>query len=157
MSDFYAVLTSELRDDPVSLGYASKTDTEVSDLLNDPTRDEVDHHVFVTLRGVIERLVERGIDPNATIAKLDVAAQSSPVVAEGMRALRYYGDGGGLDFANLATRAMVVQLQAAGVLTDQEAAAILSLGRRKASRAEALGLVGVNMYHVQSARAMMQE
>jgi hypothetical protein len=78
-------------------------------------------------------------------------------VAEGMRALRYYGDGGGLDFANVATRAMVVQLQAAGVLTDQETAAILSLGRRKASRAEVLGLVGVNMYHVQSARAMMQE
>jgi hypothetical protein len=157
MNNFYDVLVEELRNDPLNLGYSGKSDQEVADLLNDPTKDEVDDHIFCTLRRVIERLVESGIDPNVTITKLEAAAASNYVVAEGLRALRSYTDGGGLDFANLATRTIILQLQAANVLTDQEAAAILSLGRRKASRAEALGLTGVNMYHVQSARAMMQE
>jgi hypothetical protein len=78
------------------------------------------------------------------------------VVAEGLRALRAYGDGGGLDFASPATVAMIQQLQQANVLSQSEANAVLSLGRRTCSRVEALGLGMVNEHHVRSARQMME-
>lgn len=155
MVDFYEVLIAELRDDPLGVGYANMTDAQVAEVMNDPTRAETEDHTFYTMRALIERFVANGIDPASVINRLDAVAAQNPIVAEGLRALRAYGDGGGLDFASPATVAMIQQLQQAGVLSEAEANAVLSLGKRKCSRSESLGLGYIDPDHITCARRLM--
>ena len=51
MSDFYDILITELRDDPLKLGYANMSDDEVAASLNEP-RFRVPTTRFITWRAI---------------------------------------------------------------------------------------------------------
>lgn len=146
----YDILVAEIGDDPLGYGYANMSDEQVADALNALTRTKPDDTLYTMRRLMI------GVSDAATlIAKMDAVAASNPVVAEAMRMLRTFGEGGGISFADPATIAMIQQLYAANVLTDTERDELLAIGKQPASRAEELGLPQVYPGHVESARNMI--
>ena len=149
-NDEYGILINELQSDPLGVGYVNMSDEEAAAALNAPTRTKPDDTLY-TLRKVLMSVS----DAATLIAKLDAVAESNPIVAEAMRMLRTYSEGGGLSFAEPATIAMIEQLHAGGVLTQQERDELLAIGKQPASRAEELGLPEVYPGHIESARLMI--
>ena len=75
----YVVLTNELRDDPLGVGYANMTDDEVAASLNEP-RYSVPTTRFITWRAIAAVLDD---DEYAAVkAALNQLAQASPKVAD---------------------------------------------------------------------------
>ena len=149
----YAVLTDELRNDPLGIGYANMTDEDVATSLNEP-RFSVPTTRFITWRAIAAVLDD---DEYAAVkSALNQFAQSSPKVADMLPFLSQAtgddGTGGGIDFGNASVRAMIQALPGIGEATKQK---LLALGERPASRAEILGLPEVYPGHVESARRMM--
>ena len=153
MPDFYSILTGELRNDPLGIGYANMTDEDVAASLNEP-RFRVPTTRFVTWRAIAAVLDD---DEYAAVKDaLNQLAQVSPKVADMVPFLSQAtgddGTGGGIDFGNADVRAMIQALPGIGEATKQK---LLALGERPASRAEILGLPEVYPGHVESARRMM--
>ena len=150
----YAVLTDELRDDPLGVGYANMTDDEVAASLNEP-RYRVPTTRFITWRAIAAVLDD---DEYAAVkAALNQLASMSAKVADMIPFLSQAtgddGTGGGIDFGNAGVRAMIQALPGIGEETKRK---LLALGERPASRAEILGLPEVYPGHVESARRMMR-
>ena len=63
MPDFYSILTDELRNDPLGIGYATMTDDEVAASMNEP-RYSVPTQRFITWRAIAGVLTDivRGTD-----------------------------------------------------------------------------------------------
>ena len=150
----YAVLTDELRNDPLGIGYANMTDEAVAASLNEP-RYRVPTTRFITWRAIAAVLDD---DEYAAVkSALNQLAQASPKVADMIPFLSQAtgddGTGGGIDFGNAGVRAMIQALPGIGEETKRK---LLALGERPASRAEILGLPEVYPGHIQSARKMME-
>ncbi len=153
MPDFYSILTDELRNDPLGVGYANMTDQQVAASLNEP-RFSVPTTRFITWRAIAAVLDD---DEYAAVkAALNQLANLSPKVADMIPFLSQAtgddGTGGGIDFGNAGVRAMIQALPGVSEATKQK---LLALGERPASRAEILGLPEVYPGHVESARRMM--
>lgn len=149
----YAVLTDELRNDPLGIGYANMTDEDVAASLNAP-RYSVPTQRFITWRAIAAVLDD---DEYAAVkSALNQLAQASPKVADMIPFLSQAtgddGTGGGIDFGNAGVRAMIQALPGIGEETKRK---LLALGERPASRAEILGLPEVYPGHVESARNMI--
>ena len=149
----YAVLTDELRNDPLGIGYANMTDEAVAASLNEP-RYRVPTTRFITWRAIAAVLDD---DEYAAVkTSLNQLAQASPKVADMIPFLSQAtgddGTGGGIDFGNAGVRAMI---QALPGVSEAAKGKLLALGERPASRAEILGLPEVYPGHVESARRMM--
>ena len=149
----YAVLTDELRNDPLGVGYANMTDDEVAASLNEP-RYSVPTTRFITWRAIAAVLDD---DEYAAVkAALNQLANLSPKVADMIPFLSQAtgddGTGGGIDFGNADVRAMIQALPGIGEAAKGK---LLALGERPVSRAEILGLPEVYPGHVESARRMM--
>ena len=149
----YAVLTDELRNDPLGVGYANMTDEEVAASLNEP-RYSVPTQRFITWRAIAAVLDD---DEYAAVkSALNQLAQASPKVADMIPFLSQAtgddGTGGGIDFGNAGVRAMI---QALPGVSEAAKGKLLALGEQPASRAEILGLPEVYPGHVESARRMM--
>jgi len=149
----YAVLTNELRTDPLNLGYSSMSDQQVAEVMNDK-RYNVPTQRFITWRAIAAVLNDA--EYAAVKAALNQLAQASPKVADMIPFLSQAtgddGTGGGIDFGNAGVRAMIQALPGIGEATKQK---LLALGERPASRAEILGLPQVYPGHVESARNMI--
>ena len=149
----YAVLTDELRNDPLGVGYANMTDDEVAASLNEP-RYSVPTQRFITWRAIAAVLDDA--EYAAVKTSLNQLAQVSPKVADMIPFLSQAtgddGTGGGIDFGNADVRAMI---QALPGVSEETKRKLLALGERPASRAEILGLPEVYPGHVESARRMM--
>lgn len=149
----YAVLTDELRNDPLGIGYASMTDDEVAASLNEP-RFSVPTTRFMTWRAIAAVLDDD--EYASTKTALNQLANMSAKVADMIPFLSQAtgddGTGGGIDFGNAGVRAMIQALPGIGEATKQK---LLALGERPASRAEILGLPQVYPGHIQSGRQMM--
>lgn len=149
----YAVLTDELRNDPLGIGYANMTDEDVAASLNEP-RYSVPTQRFITWRAIAAVLDD---DEYAAVkAALNQLAQASPKVADMIPFLSQAtgddGTGGGIDFGNTGVRAMI---QALPGVSEAAKGKLLALGERPASRAEILGLPEVYPGHIESARNMI--
>lgn len=153
MSDFYQTLITELQTDPLNRGYASMTDEQVAEALNERNR-RVPTQRFISMRAIAAVLDD---DEYAAVkSALNQLAQASPKVADMIPFLSQAtgddGTGGGIDFGNAGVRAMIQALPGIGEETKRK---LLALGERPASRAEILGLPEVYPGHVESARRMM--
>jgi len=158
MADFYETLVAELRDDPLSRGYASMTDEQVAASLSEANR-RVPTQRFVSMRAIANVLNDE--EYAKVKAAIQTLAQQSPRVSDMLAFLNMpcddSGTTGGLDFGNEAVRAMIQHLvQVDSTISPETIDKLLSLGERIASRADELGLGEVNKYHVASARHLMQ-
>ena len=153
MPDFYSILTDELRNDPLGVGYANMTDEQVAASLNEP-RYSVPTTRFITWRAIAATLDDA--EYAAVKAALNQLAQVSPKVADMIPFLSQAtgddGTGGGIDFGNAGVRAMI---QALPGVSEAAKGELLALGERPVSRAEILGLPEVYPGHVESARRMI--
>lgn len=145
----YSILTAELADDPLGIGYSSMTDAEAAERLN-----VADRQVVKSCRSTWRDLMARlGPESAAAIkAKIEAAAETDAGLALALDMLGHYGEGGGLDFGHEHTRNTIDALAADGVLTAEEADAVRAMAERTVSRAEELGLPLVRPGHVQKAR-----
>ena len=148
----YDILIAELRDDPLGRGYAEMTDEAAAAKLNavDVT---VPYSRRVTIR---DMLADLGATETAeTLKALHAADDPNGLLSLAIEMLGEYGDGGGLDIGHPNTRATIDQLEAAGVLTADQAAAIKGLAEHAISRAEQLDLPPLDPAHIGSARKLM--
>lgn len=160
MIDFYSTLITELRDDPLGVGYSGMSNEQVAAALNAKTRKKVVQR-FISLRAVANVLddTEYALFKQAITA----AAQQSPRVADMLHFLELpcddAGTTGGIDFGNEAVRAFIVQLcdtLNAGQTGEAMKQKLLALAEEPCSRLEELGINEiVNEHHVASARQMM--
>lgn len=141
-----SILRTELND----TAYAGLSDAQAAAALNAPTRSRRKAAAFHTERGIVAALGP--VMGESVLSKVEFAAQSNTLLARVVRWLRDYSESGGLDLAATATRMQLDALQAAGVLTAEEVAALKALGEEPCSRADELGLGIVGDGHVRSAR-----
>ena len=157
MPDFYSILTGELRDDPLGVGYAQMSDEQVAASLSEANR-HVPTQRFISMRAIAAVLDD--IEYAKVKAAIQTLAQQSPRVADMLEFLNMpcddSGTTGGLDFGNEGVRMMIQSLPAVDSTINQATISkLLALGEKVVSRAEELGLGDVNQYHVASARRMM--
>lgn len=155
----YAVLTDELRTDPLGFGYANMTDEQVATTLNEKNRS-VPTQRFISMRAIAAVLDD--IEYAKVKAAIQTLAQQSPRVADMLEFLNMpcddSGTTGGLDFGNEGVRQMIGSLrQIDGSIAEATIDKLLALGEKEVSRAEKLGLGEVNRYHVASARQLMNQ
>ena len=157
MPDFYAILITELRTDPLGFGYANMTDEEVAASLNEKNR-RVPTQRFISMRAIAAVLDD--IEYAKVKSASEAMANQSPRVADMLKFLSMpcddTGTTGGIDFGNEAVRQMIRNLSHVdNSIAEETVEKLLALGERIASRAEELGLGEVNKYHVASARELM--
>ena len=154
MDTFYATLISELRNDPLSRGYAAMTDAQVAESLNAPDRTLVFQRFgsFRTLAGVLDDAEYATV--KSVLAQI---AQQSPKVADMVELLKLpcdeSGATGGMDFGDPQVRAFVQALPDPPI-TPAIKSKVLAIAERKVSRAEELGLGRVGPHHVAYARML---
>lgn len=159
MADFYEALISELRADPLGVGYANMSDDEVAASLNEKNR-RVPTQRFISMRAIANVLNDE--EYAKVKSAIQVLASQSVRVADMLAFLNMpcddTGTTGGIDFGNQAVRQMIKSLaQVDSTISPETIDKLLSLGERIASRAEELGLGEVNQYHVASARQIMNQ
>ena len=144
----YAALKTEIETGPLATECAGQSDDTVAAILNDK-RYTATGERYVTARTV---LAELGATTGAAILdKLEAAsAQSSPV----KWMLKFLTQDSGLDVGQTETQGCIDALAIAGVLTDDEAAALKSLALLPTSRAEILGFGSVSYNDINKARAL---
>lgn len=99
----------------------------------------------IGFRGIVLRY---GAPFAATVlAKIDEAGKGNPL----LKATYFSITAGGIDFSTPVTIGMILQLQAAGLFTAEEAGKLAALGRWKISLAEANGLPEVTLEQVEAA------
>jgi len=148
----YAVIKSELANDPESLGYSGMSDSEAAAALNTANRSRT-VTTFATWRKI---LADLGPTVTATVkAKIEAAAESNAAVAIALDMLSEYGEGGGLDLGHANTRAVIDSLVAAEVLTADEGSAVKAMAQETISRATELNLPAVGAGHVARARSQI--
>lgn len=125
-------LKNELTIDPLGIGYARMTPAEIEASLNAKTRSRIVER-WVTARTILAECAGGA----KILDKLEAAAAQ---ISEVKWAMRFLQQEGGIDAGHPATLAMVEQLQAAGILTVDEAVALGALAVEPCSRAEELGL-----------------
>ncbi len=141
----YTILKSEIDNDPESLGYAGKTDSEVADLLNQLRYVGGYDATFKTIiselgTGVADRLIE----------SMELASSSSPSIKRILNALDI---GVSVNLGDSVTRAMLDSFVSGGLgLTAEDATAIKALADNQVSRASQLGLSEVKPYDVRRAK-----
>jgi len=159
MSEFYNILISEIRNDPLGRAYASMSDEEVAASLNEKNR-RVPTERFISMRAIANVLNDE--EYAKVKSAIQVSASQSVRVADMLAFLNMpcddTGTTGGIDFGNEAVRQMIQHLaQVDSTISPETIDKLLSLGERIASRAEELGLGEVNQYHVASARQLMNQ
>jgi hypothetical protein len=141
-------LATEIRTDPVGLGYSGGTHQQAADLLNAPTFS------VPCSRRINERdlLAEWGDPAHAEVflQKLESLSESNPVIR---RTLRWFTpDQEGIDAGHPTTRAMLDTLVGQAGITQAEVNRFKAMAMRSASRAEVLGIGPVTDGDVQAAR-----
>lgn len=141
----YQVLRTELITDPLAIGYAGKSDDEVTDLLNALSYSKIKPR-FITARSMLAEI------PTAAqiLDKLEATATS---ISSVKWAMFYLKGEGGIDIGHPATIAQLDDLVTYSILTNDEATAVKNMAIQPASRAEILGLDPVNYNDVNMARA----
>ena len=153
----YAVLTDELRNDPLGVGYANLTNEQVAAVLNAKTRKKVVQR-FVSLRAIANVLddIEYGLFKQAITAAALVDA-----IPKGKIGLGDDGTTGGIDFGNDAVRSFIVQLcdaMNAGQTGEAIKQKLLGLAEVPCSRLEELGIDGgINERDVALVRTKMSD
>lgn len=146
----YAALTSELTNDPESIGYAGLDDMAIADLLNAP-RVSVPQEFYLNAR----RLYAVCGQASAKALLTAVKAQDEHLYAMIMQVGDTSGLSGGVDVSLPETQGTLEVFVGAGLITAEHAATLKALGSRLASRAEVLGLGSV--HHSDVARALRGE
>lgn len=149
-----AALTSEIANDPLTIGYSSMTDQQVADSLNGLTRTRQ------TPISSAELLAWSGAGADASTKcryeRIQEAAATHGTNAVRGAAVAALGmierDGTSLDLSRSDRMAMLNAIVAGGVLTAGEKDELLALGAQSISRADELGLGIVGDGHVASAR-----
>lgn len=151
----YETLIPELRDDPAAIGYAGMSDAERLAAIHADTQVET-YMRFATLRTCANVLTD---DEYAAFKSfLQIVAQQSVRKADMVKLLETpsddMGSTGGIDFSLAEVRQMIDMFGASG----QPAAAVKlkGLAERLTSRAAILGLQGVQIGNMISARKMME-
>lgn len=148
----YETLAPELRDDPQSMGYAGKTDEQRLALLTGKTRSRPRRV------GSLELLLWGGA--NGRLAKIRRASGDANL-PDSLRAAAIAADtiaarpDAGFDGSDDRHLALVAGLVAGGILTAEDQADLLELATEPCSRAEELGLDGLGVGHLASARQMI--
>lgn len=132
---FLVMLKAEIANDPMGLGYAGKTDTEIADLLNDATRCSID----------------RTIIPAWEVIEATVPAEWAALTSAEKQRYQILTGAGEINVQGTNTRAAFLAMFGAGTATR---ANLAGLQRRQASRAEELGWDGVAYWDVARARAL---
>lgn len=127
----YMALQAEIETGPLATECAGKSDAEVAAILNAPHAPGVRPR-FVTGRTILAEIAA-GAD---ILDKLEAAAPNIPPLKWAMRFL--IGEAG-IDIGHPGTRAQITALAAAGVITEPERDALLSMGETTMSRAELAG------------------
>lgn len=152
----YAALVAELRDDPLGAGYAAMTDAQRMAALTAKTRSRPRRLSSLDL------LLWGGAD--GRLARVRKAAQKAPPydgLPDAAHAVAIVADAlvtrqdAGFDPSLPSHLAMVDALVAAQVLTAGDRTALLALASEPCSRADELGLAGLGMGHLASARAQI--
>lgn len=133
-----ATLKTEIQTDPLNIGYADMLlhgTGEIPAAMNKPNRDIVVNK-WLTDRGMASEIVPaHGVAfCDGLFAKFDELSQSSITVKRMVN--RLYTDPQGLNFGDAGLRAMFAGWLQAGVITQAQADALLSLGIGKGSRAQ---------------------
>ncbi len=124
---------------------AKRTDAEVLVWLLSPSG--AFEELLVNERGLYARLGPQMAE--AILQTLEAVAQADAVVK---RALKWLEPSqGGLDMGSPHVRGMVAQMQAANLLTAEQAAALLALPR-ELSRAESIGIRDLTLGMVEAVR-----
>ena len=147
-------LKHEIVTDPAGMGYAGESAEEIAVMLNAPTR---------TVRDVVGKDVLQNALMQIPIAGdvlwfvlMDAAENNqSPLHALAKRVVFTVQESLliGLNLDNPGIIAMMGALEQAGLLTAEQKASILSLGDKRISRAEEIGLGGVTPLDVSNALA----
>jgi len=144
----YTVLCDEISTDPLGCGYATMSNADVAQALNEPNR-EVPDSTRYTVREYLNRFGLEGVDEMR--ANVEAASRTA------MEALTDYGGEGGLDFSHPKTREAIDGLQKAKAITADQADKWKSLGVKTVSRAVELGIGTVTDGHVGSAKIRLGE
>lgn len=156
-TDQLQTLRSELDTDPQALGYAALTDVEIAADLNTP-RIAAARERFVNARQIIAAL---GITGAVALKKAETFAATPQTVPElqGLAAavgfaMDFIRSETGIDINHDATKQVIGGLVQVGVVTGEEATALLNIALTQISRAEELGLPVVEYWDVGQARAI---
>lgn len=141
----WTTLQLELARDPMNLGYAaalvSYDEERLLTLLNDPSVMASKSGALHSERGLLDRYPDGPVAADLILKKLEAFSKSGhPFASLVARALKFLGQAEGIDFGATATVTMLQRLAQGGVLTQDEAAKLISIGTTLVSRAEQLGL-----------------
>lgn len=128
----YHALKDEIESGPLAQECSGKSDGEIADILNDRRFAGVKSR-FVTARTILAE-VPGGA---AILDKLEAAA---PAIPDLKWAMRFIAGETGIDIGHAGTRANLEALAATGVITADEALALLQMAYTAMSRAEIAGI-----------------
>lgn len=148
----YAVLTSEIQNDPLARGYAGMTDAERLASLRAVNRTKLTSPYMITDRGVINAFANP-VDGETCMQGIEAASQSNPLVARAIKWMQPAN--GGLDIGDVKTHAIIDVLSGAGAITAEAATTLKAIAQVVCSRAEELGIADVELGHLESARTML--
>jgi hypothetical protein len=146
----YDILVPELRDDPLTRGYSGMTNEAIltSLLVKNRTKIVPTFGSFRTLASVLD-----DTEYGTVKATLTAAAAQSPKIADMLIMLNLPGDeagnAGGIDMSNALVRGMVDTLFSETIASKMKAVAEILI-----SRAEELGIFGIELTHIESAKTM---
>ena len=143
---FYEVLTKELREDPLGIGYADMDAQQILDALEQP-REWVPVSQHANLRAVAAILTDE--EYGAARAALDQMAAQSIRVADMLDFLKQES---GIDFGHPDVRAMIDAMPG---VSDEVKTKLKRLGERQVSRREKLGLPCLSVGNIESALKMI--
>ena len=146
-----AELKAEIETGPLAAELApfvtSGNDAAIANTLNEPRGSVMLRERLVSARGVLADYPGGAAAGAAVLDKLEAAAASVPAVKWVMSFLR----SDGIDIGSPATQAMLDQLAQGGLITQDEANNLKSLGFGPASRAMTLG---ATISHIDVAKAL---
>lgn len=156
MPDVYAALVPEIRDDPASMGYEGKTDAERLALLTAKARTRqrrVPSLELLAWGGQDGRLskVRKAAQGLPPFDSLGDELRSAAIAAE---ALITRADAG-FDPRVAEHAAVVGAMVAASVFTPGDRDSLLAVAVEPCSRADELGLAGLGLGHLESARLLL--
>lgn len=154
--DFYSTLVAELQSDPLARGYPGTSDAQRLASLTSPDRTRsrrVGSLELLVWGGLGGRLAKvrraaNALDPYQSIG---IPGQSAAIAADAMMSR----PDSGFDRSSAAQVAIVDALVASGVLSAEDKASLLALAVEPCSRADELGLSGLDAGHLVSARQLM--
>lgn len=156
MADLYAALVSELRTDPLKRDYAAMSDDQRFDSLTTVNRkrlrrvSSLDLLLWGGSNGRLAR-VSRAAQKGGEYANLSDEMHSAATVANAM----IVRSDAGFDPRIPAHMQLIGALQLIGVLKQEDVDSLMQLAQEDCSRASELGMDGLGIGHLTTAREMM--